>query len=105
MNSKREGDQYSEAEAQRRFEAAVKAALNTPPKPRKTMARSEQKYPSERHARCVASFCIYPDDLRNHEGSLPCLLGLLFGGFTAFVTLGGSARDGDRKRKVRHDVI
>jgi hypothetical protein len=32
-----EDDQYSEEEAQRRFLAAVKAGLNTPPKPLKNM--------------------------------------------------------------------
>jgi hypothetical protein len=31
-------DQYSEQEAQRRFMAAIKAAVNTPPKPLKSMA-------------------------------------------------------------------
>jgi hypothetical protein len=30
-------DQYSEQEAQRRFMAALKAAMNTPPKPLKSM--------------------------------------------------------------------
>jgi hypothetical protein len=33
MAPKTDDDQYSEEEAQRRFIAAVKAALNTPPKP------------------------------------------------------------------------
>jgi hypothetical protein len=32
-------EQYSEAEAQRRFLGALKVALNTPPKPQKMMAR------------------------------------------------------------------
>ncbi len=32
-------DQYSEPEAQRRFMAALKAAVNTPPKPLKSMGR------------------------------------------------------------------
>jgi tRNA splicing endonuclease len=32
-----DGDQYSEQEAQRRFEKLVKAALNTRPKPLKSM--------------------------------------------------------------------
>jgi hypothetical protein len=35
----RDDDQYSPEEAQRRFVAAVKAALNTPPKPHKSMGR------------------------------------------------------------------
>jgi hypothetical protein len=33
----RDDDQYSDEEAQHRFLAAVKAGLNTPPKPRKSM--------------------------------------------------------------------
>jgi hypothetical protein len=33
----RDNEQYSDEEAQRRFIAAVKAGLNTPPKPRKSM--------------------------------------------------------------------
>jgi hypothetical protein len=36
---KRESDQYPEEEAQRRFMAALKAAVNTPPKPRKDIPR------------------------------------------------------------------
>jgi hypothetical protein len=32
-------DRYSEEEAEQRFVAAVKAALNTPPKPQKSMTR------------------------------------------------------------------
>jgi hypothetical protein len=34
-----DAEQYSEAEAEQRFVAAVKAALNTPPKPQKSMTR------------------------------------------------------------------
>jgi hypothetical protein len=34
---KRDRDQYSDEEAQRRFRATLKAALNTPPKPLKSM--------------------------------------------------------------------
>jgi spore germination protein GerM len=33
----REGDQFSEQETQQRFERLVRAALNTKPKPRKSM--------------------------------------------------------------------
>jgi len=33
----KEPDQYSEKEAQRRFMASLKAAVNTPPKPLKSM--------------------------------------------------------------------
>lgn len=34
----KDGDQYSEEDTQRRFLAAVKAGLNTKPKPRKSMS-------------------------------------------------------------------
>jgi hypothetical protein len=37
MPEKKSDNQYSEEEAQRRFLAAVKAGLNTPPKPLKSM--------------------------------------------------------------------
>jgi hypothetical protein len=49
MNSTK-GDQYSEQETQRRFEKLVKAALNTPPKPLKSMTpkRPKKKAPSKR---------------------------------------------------------
>jgi hypothetical protein len=43
MGGKRSDDHYSEQEAQWRFEAAVKAALNTPPKPRKSMTPKRAK--------------------------------------------------------------
>jgi hypothetical protein len=33
MDPKRDDNEYSEQEAQRRFMAALKAAVNTPPKP------------------------------------------------------------------------
>ncbi|MFZ1008886.1 MAG: hypothetical protein WAN65_18750 [Candidatus Sulfotelmatobacter sp.] len=37
MDTKRDDEQYSDEEAQRRFLTAVKAGLNTPPKPLKSM--------------------------------------------------------------------
>jgi hypothetical protein len=37
MTNDHPGDQYSEQEAQRRFMAALKAAVNTPPKPLKSI--------------------------------------------------------------------
>ncbi len=37
MVKEKPSEQYSEEEAQRRFLAAVKAGLNTPPKPLKSM--------------------------------------------------------------------
>jgi hypothetical protein len=39
MAKARRADQYSEEEAQRRFVATVRAALSTPPKPRKKSAQ------------------------------------------------------------------
>jgi hypothetical protein len=36
-------DQYSEKEAQARFETALRAALDTPPKPRKSMTPKRPK--------------------------------------------------------------
>jgi hypothetical protein len=36
-------DRYSEAEAQKRFEAALRVALTTPPKPRKDMTKKGGK--------------------------------------------------------------
>jgi hypothetical protein len=43
LNAESDGkgsDQYPEQEAQRRFEASLRAALNTPPKPHKSMAQN-----------------------------------------------------------------
>jgi len=37
--TQQDNDQYSEAEAQQRFEKLVRRALNTRPKPLKTMAK------------------------------------------------------------------
>jgi len=37
--SKTSDDQYSEREAKKRFEAALKAAVNTPPKPLKDVPK------------------------------------------------------------------
>jgi len=37
--AKQSNDQYSEREAQRRFRAALTAAVNTPPKPLKSMTQ------------------------------------------------------------------
>ena len=37
MNTQRDDDQYSEAEAQQRFEKLVRSALNTRPNPLKSM--------------------------------------------------------------------
>jgi hypothetical protein len=42
---KNETDQYSEEEAQRRFMASLKAAVNTPPKPLKDKPRRTSKKP------------------------------------------------------------
>jgi hypothetical protein len=43
------GDQYSEHEAQQRFEKLVKAALNTRPKPLKSMGPKGVPAQSKRH--------------------------------------------------------
>jgi hypothetical protein len=39
--TKSDNEQYDEAESQRRFEAALRAALNTPPKPLKDMPKKK----------------------------------------------------------------
>jgi hypothetical protein len=39
INDKKDNEPYSEREAQRRFRAAIKAAVNTPPKPLKSMTQ------------------------------------------------------------------
>lgn len=39
-------DQYDEAEAQRRFEAALRAALTTAPKRQRDMARKDKGVPN-----------------------------------------------------------
>jgi hypothetical protein len=48
MNSKRTGDQYSDQEAQQRFQAALKGALSTPPKPLKSMTPKRTKPQSKK---------------------------------------------------------
>jgi hypothetical protein len=45
---KQQNEQYSDAEAQKRFEAALRVALNTPPKPRKDMTKKGGKKRVER---------------------------------------------------------
>jgi hypothetical protein len=39
----KESDQYSEREANRRFMASLKAAVNTPPKPLKDIPKTRDK--------------------------------------------------------------
>jgi hypothetical protein len=39
LASQKSSDKYSEQEAQQRFMAALKSAVNTPPKPLKSMTR------------------------------------------------------------------
>jgi hypothetical protein len=48
MSTKNRNDDYSPEEAQRRFEAAIKSALNTPPKPRKDMPRKRKSPPKRK---------------------------------------------------------
>jgi len=43
MLMKKENDQYSEREAKQRFMKALKAAVNTPPKPLKSMKPKRPK--------------------------------------------------------------
>ena len=43
MKREQNDDQYSEQEAQHRFMAALKAAVNTPPKPLSKMKRGKSK--------------------------------------------------------------
>jgi hypothetical protein len=42
-NTPRKSDDYSEHEAQRRFMAALKSAVNTPPKPLKDVPKKRAK--------------------------------------------------------------
>jgi hypothetical protein len=51
MGAKQPDDQYTEEEAQRRFLATVKAALNTPPKPLKELPRKRPKKQRPRKAK------------------------------------------------------
>jgi len=51
MNSKHANEQYSEEEAQQRFQAALKGALNTPPKPLKSMTPKRGKVQSKKVAK------------------------------------------------------
>jgi len=44
-------DNYSEKEAQSRFMAALKAAVNSPPKPLKSMTRKRSKAQSKKKRR------------------------------------------------------
>jgi hypothetical protein len=44
-------DQYSEREAQRRFMATLKAAVNTPPKPLKDVPKKRAKAQAKRKTR------------------------------------------------------
>jgi hypothetical protein len=43
MSKRRPDDSYSEAEAQRRFQEALKAGLSTPPKPLKDKPKVRKK--------------------------------------------------------------
>jgi len=48
-------DYYSEQEAQQRFMATVKAALNTPPKPRKSMTPKGVPAQSKKRRKSLAA--------------------------------------------------
>jgi hypothetical protein len=43
MTQKKSSDEYSDEEAQRRFMASLEAAVNTPPKPLKSMTPKRPK--------------------------------------------------------------
>jgi hypothetical protein len=47
--------QYSDKEGSRRFEAALRGAFNTPPKPMKEIPRTRPKAKRKRHKRATAS--------------------------------------------------
>jgi hypothetical protein len=51
LNQKAEDHPYSKKEAQRRFLAALKAAVNTPPKPLKSMTPKRPKAQSKKKRR------------------------------------------------------
>jgi len=55
-NQSEEQDRYSDEEAQRRFEALVRAALNTPPLRLKNIPRKRPE--SKRKVGSVAKWCI-----------------------------------------------
>jgi hypothetical protein len=55
MADDQQTDQYSEEEAQRRFEALIRAALNTPPKPMKDIPRQRPYQPRKRKSAAPAS--------------------------------------------------
>jgi hypothetical protein len=48
--AKQPNENYSEEEAQRRFMQSLKAAVNTPPKPRKSMTPKRPKRQSKKKA-------------------------------------------------------
>lgn len=50
MTAPKDKDQYSEKEAQRRFEAALRGGLKTSPKPLKDVAKKREK-PQARRSR------------------------------------------------------
>jgi hypothetical protein len=47
MNTK-QSDKYGDQESEQRFQAALKGALNTPPKPLKSMARKRPETQSKK---------------------------------------------------------
>jgi hypothetical protein len=55
MDDKTHSDEYSEQEAQQRFEKLVRAALNTKPKPLKSMGRKGVSAQSKKRRKSKAS--------------------------------------------------
>jgi hypothetical protein len=51
MNDRKSNDHYSEAETKNRMDAALRRALNTPPKPHKDIAGKGGKSPKPAKAR------------------------------------------------------
>jgi hypothetical protein len=55
MVAKSDPDQFSEEEAQRRFQALLRAAVTTPPKPLKDMPKKRAKQARHRSVKGVPS--------------------------------------------------
>jgi hypothetical protein len=63
MGQSKDDDQYSEQEAEQRFLAALKAAVNTPPRPLKDIPRkwsgvkrkTRRKHPKNASASCASA--------------------------------------------------
>jgi hypothetical protein len=74
----KQNDQYSEREAQRRFMAALKAAVNTPPKPLKDVPkkRAAKQAKRKRNSRALRGLTANAYQARMSQVSMTCLLAL-----------------------------